>query len=145
MQTRTELLRAIQKLPAQTPLFPRSQKENWIAWLLGYDEFPRKNPDRNAQAVYNALNNANYVIWLGAAAGVEPRLVKRQLGLLGVPIALDELDLRFNGIGMRDFPAPLLLLRDVQKLRRLALTLLGVRQLSRSRDHRVIILHYGGD
>ncbi|MBR0749968.1 HNH endonuclease [Bradyrhizobium japonicum] len=77
MQTRTELLRAIQKLPAQTPLFPRSQKENWIAWLLGYDEFPRKNPDRDAQVVYNALNNANYVIWLGAAAGVEPRLVKR--------------------------------------------------------------------
>jgi hypothetical protein len=77
MQTRAELLRAIQKLPARTPLFPRSQKENWIAWLLGYDEFPRKNPDRNAQVVYNALNNANYVIWLGAAAGVDPRTQDR--------------------------------------------------------------------
>jgi hypothetical protein len=79
MQTRIELLRAIRKLPARTPLFSRSQKENWIAWLLGYDEFPRKNPDRNAQAVYNALNNANYVIWLAAAAGVDKVLVKRAM------------------------------------------------------------------
>jgi hypothetical protein len=79
MQTRTELLRAIRKLPARTPLFPRSQKENWIAWLLGYDEFPRKNPDRNAQAVFNALNNSNYIIWLAAAAGVDATLVKRAI------------------------------------------------------------------
>jgi len=79
MQTRAELLRAIRKLPARPPLFPRSQKENWIAWLLGYEEFPRKNPDRNAQVVYNALNNANYIIWLGAAAGVDPTLVKRAI------------------------------------------------------------------
>jgi len=79
MQTRAELLRAIRKLPARTPLFPKSQKENWIAWLVGYDEFPRKNPDRNAQRVYNALNNANYVIWLAAAAGVDKVLVERAI------------------------------------------------------------------
>ncbi|MGX1322567.1 hypothetical protein AB7M17_006020 [Bradyrhizobium sp. USDA 377] len=79
MQTRAELLRAIRKLPARTPLFPKSQKENWIAWLLGYDEFPRKNPDRNAQLVYNALNNANYIIWLAAAAGVDRILVARAI------------------------------------------------------------------
>lgn len=79
MQTRAELLRAIRRLPARAALFPKSQKENWIAWLLGYDESPRKNPDRNAQVVYNALNNANYVIWLNAAAGVNPALVKRAI------------------------------------------------------------------
>jgi hypothetical protein len=79
MQTRTELLRAIRKLPARTPLFPKSQKENWIAWLIGYDEFPRKKPDRDAQTVYNALNNANYVIWLAAAAGVDRLVVKRAI------------------------------------------------------------------
>ena len=79
MQTRAELLRAIRKLPARTPLFPKSQKENWIAWLLGYDEFPRKNPDRNARLVYNSLNNANYIIWLAAAAGVDRMLVERAI------------------------------------------------------------------
>jgi len=67
------------KGPGPYTAFPRSQKQNWIAWLLGYDEFPRKNPDRNAQVVYNALNNANYVIWLGAAAGVDPTLIKRAI------------------------------------------------------------------
>jgi hypothetical protein len=79
MQTCAELLRTIRTLPAQGPLFPKSQKDNWIAWLVGYDEFPRKNPKRNAQVVYNALNNANYIIWLAAAAGVDQMVVKRAI------------------------------------------------------------------
>src|SRR5260221_4810878 len=79
MQSRADLLEAIRKLPVRTPLFPRSQKKNWINWLTGHDEFPRINPNRDARTIYNALNNSNYIIWLAAAASLESTRIQRAI------------------------------------------------------------------
>jgi hypothetical protein len=79
MHSRADLLEVIYKLPARTPLFPKSQKQNWINWLTGHDDYPRLNPNRDARTIYNALNNSNYIIWLAAAANVEPALIRRAI------------------------------------------------------------------
>jgi hypothetical protein len=51
----------------------RSQKEHWLGWLSEYDGpgyYGRKNPDRSAEFVYNHINCAPMVLWLGEASGI---------------------------------------------------------------------------
>lgn len=79
MQSRADLLKAISKLPARTPLFPQSQKQNWVRWLNGHKDYPRINSNRDARAIFNALSNSGYIIWLAAALGVEPSLIQQAI------------------------------------------------------------------
>ena len=80
MQSRADLLKAISQLPARTSLFPKSQKQNWITWLSEYKTaWQRKNTNRNARFIYNALNNSDYIIWLAASVGVAPSLIRKAI------------------------------------------------------------------
>jgi hypothetical protein len=69
MQTRSDLLQAIQRLPAKG--YPRSYKSAWTRWLAKYP-----NQNRDAEFIYNALNLPEWVIWLAAASGANPELVQ---------------------------------------------------------------------
>jgi hypothetical protein len=47
--------------------------------LTGHENFPRINPNRDARTIYNALNNPGYIIWLAAAAGIEPARIQQAI------------------------------------------------------------------
>jgi hypothetical protein len=76
IQSRNDLLKAIQGLPAKVDFLPRSYKDVWIRWLSEYrdNEYDRANPNRSAEFIYNALNSAGMIIWLAAASGLNPPL-----------------------------------------------------------------------
>jgi len=51
----------------------KSQKEHWLGWLSEYDGpgfYNRQNAKRSAQFVYNHINCAPMVLWLGEASGI---------------------------------------------------------------------------
>lgn len=48
-------------------------------WLNGHKDFPRINSNRGAGAIFNALSNSNYIIWLAAAAGIDPSHIQRAI------------------------------------------------------------------
>ena len=51
----------------------KSQKEHWLGWLSEYagpGYYGRKNSDRSAEFVYNHINCAPMLLWLGEASGV---------------------------------------------------------------------------
>jgi hypothetical protein len=51
----------------------KSQKEHWLGWLAEYDGpgfYNRQNAKRSAEFVYNHINCAPMVLWLGEAAGI---------------------------------------------------------------------------
>jgi hypothetical protein len=57
----------------------KSQKEYWLGWLSEYDGpgyYGRTNSHRSAEFVYNHINCAPMVLWLGEAAGVSIAKVK---------------------------------------------------------------------
>jgi len=50
----------------------------WLRWLSGYEDktYGRANPNRSAKFIYNALNYPEMIIWLAAASGVNPQLIR---------------------------------------------------------------------
>jgi hypothetical protein len=72
MQSRSDLLNAIRKLPPQAAFLQKSYKDMWLRWLSGYDDpaHARANPNRSAEFIYNALNHPQMIIWLAAASGI---------------------------------------------------------------------------
>jgi len=76
IQSRIDLLRAIEKLPANITFLRRSYKTGWLRWLTNYVDPSRATPDRSAEFIYNALNAAEWIVWLAAASGTDPQLVQ---------------------------------------------------------------------
>ncbi len=72
-------------------------------------------------------------------------LSSAELRFRGVALALDELDLGFDRVGVRHLAAAFLLARDVEELFGLVLALLGIGELAHGRDHGVVVLRHGGD
>jgi hypothetical protein len=72
MQSRSDLLNAIQKLPSQAAFQRKSYKDMWLRRLSEYDDpaYARANPNRSAEFIYNALNHPQMIIWLAAASGI---------------------------------------------------------------------------
>ena len=74
-----ELLRAVRRLRAATPISDRlskggydTHKDHWIGWLEEYDGpgfYGRSNWKVDARAVYQRLNNGHMIVWLNEAAG----------------------------------------------------------------------------
>lgn len=57
-----------------------SQKEHWLGWLREYDGpgyYGRKNSKRTAEFVYNHINCAPMLLWLGEASGVPHQQVTK--------------------------------------------------------------------
>jgi hypothetical protein len=57
-----------------------SQKEHWLGWLREYGGpgyYGRKNSKRTAEFVYNHVNCAPMLLWLGEACGVPQRQVTK--------------------------------------------------------------------
>jgi 5-methylcytosine-specific restriction protein A len=79
IETRTDLLQAIRKLPAKADFPQRSYKANWIRWLSKYQAKggDRVNPHRGAEFIYNAINLPGWIVWLAAASGISPQLVHK--------------------------------------------------------------------
>lgn len=76
---------AIRRLPADKPIVDRrktysTQKEHWLGWLGEYHgpgAYGRKvGMKRDAQYAYNHIVEPKMLLWLIAAAGVKPALVK---------------------------------------------------------------------
>src|SRR5688572_29171211 len=56
--------------PSGRPTWYCSQKEHWLGWLGDYDGpgfYGRRDWDRSAAFVYNHINCAPMVLWLGEA------------------------------------------------------------------------------
>jgi hypothetical protein len=79
-QTIEELLARVHQLSAVTPLasaLPLNRRyktfqAQWIGWLEEYDGpgyYGRSDGKRDAQWVYQHLNNGNMIVWLNEAAG----------------------------------------------------------------------------
>jgi hypothetical protein len=73
-----ELERAMKARGGTRKVWYRSQKEHWLGWLSEYGGpgyYGRKISSRSAQFVYNHVNCAPMVLWLGEASGVpKPQL-----------------------------------------------------------------------
>jgi hypothetical protein len=57
----------------------QTQKEHWLGWLSEYDGpgyYRRKNHQRSAEFVYNHINCAPMVLWIGEASGVPDATVR---------------------------------------------------------------------
>lgn len=63
-------------LPPNITVLGRSYKTGWLRWLADYEDPSRATPDRSAEFIYNALNVAEWIIWLAAASGVTPQMVQ---------------------------------------------------------------------
>ena len=58
----------------------KSQKEHWLGWLSEYDGpgfYNRQNAKRSAEFVYNHINCAPMVLWLGEAFGISKTKVSK--------------------------------------------------------------------
>jgi hypothetical protein len=58
----------------------RSQKEHWLGWLSEYNGpgyYGRANWDRNAEFIYNHLQSATMLLWLGEALGLSGAILKK--------------------------------------------------------------------
>ena len=57
-----------------------SQKEHWLGWLSEYDGpgfYNRQSGKRSAEFVYNHINCAPMVLWLGEASGISKTKVSQ--------------------------------------------------------------------
>jgi hypothetical protein len=83
------LIRAIQQLPSDKRVADRqpgynkhnTQKDHWLGWLgatpPGPGTYARKTgKNRDAQYVYNHIKEPKMLLWLVAAAGVKPELMR---------------------------------------------------------------------
>lgn len=80
IQSRTDLLRAIKRLPDNITSQRQSYKDRWLRWLSDYKDPSRATPDRNAEFIYNALHAPEWIIWLAVASGVAQQLVSKASG-----------------------------------------------------------------
>jgi hypothetical protein len=80
-----QFIQAIKRLPSDEPVddpgvWYRTQKEHWLEWLKGYHGpggYGRKvDKKRDARYAYNHIVNYQMLIWIIAAAGVKPNIVK---------------------------------------------------------------------
>lgn len=80
-----QFIRAIQRLPEDEPqvrpgIWYKTQKEHWLEWLKGYygpGGYGREvDKKRDARYAYNHIVNYEMLLWIIAAAGVKPNLVK---------------------------------------------------------------------
>lgn len=58
----------------------RSQKEHWLGWLkeyIGPGAYRRKNWDHDAEYIYDHIQCAPMLLWLGEALGVSERVLKK--------------------------------------------------------------------
>jgi hypothetical protein len=58
----------------------RSQKEHWLGWLGEYNGpgyYGRANWDRDAEFIYNHLQSATMLLWLGEALGLSGAVLKK--------------------------------------------------------------------
>lgn len=91
----TELLRAIERLPATTPSTERLEKsgyathqDHWTTWLGQYNDadggyYGRSDKTvTDAKTVFQRLNCAPMIIWLGEASGISPVIVRMALNAL---------------------------------------------------------------
>lgn len=79
IRSRTDLLKAIERLPSDVTFQRRSYKKSWLNWLANYEDFSRRVPDRSAKFIFNALNRPEWIIWLAAAAGTDDELVQKAI------------------------------------------------------------------
>jgi HNH endonuclease len=82
IQSRKDLLRAIEKLPANITFLRRSYKRGWLHWLSNYEDPSRAMPDRSAEFIYNALHVPEWIVWLAAASGVDPQVVQAAVNVI---------------------------------------------------------------
>jgi hypothetical protein len=91
---------AIENLPSDKSIRdPRvwytTQKEHWLGWLReyhgpgGYGRLPGQ-PRRDAKFAYNHIVNPKMLLWLIAAAGVNPKLVTNARRSTSRPRALNQ-------------------------------------------------------
>jgi len=80
-----KLINAIQRLPEDEPqirpgIWYKTQKEHWLEWLKGYQGpggYARKvDKERDARYAYNHIVNFEMLLWIIAASGIKPNLVK---------------------------------------------------------------------
>lgn len=80
-----QFIRAIQRLPPDEPqvrpgIWYKTQKEHLLEWLKGYGGpggYGRKvDKIQDARYAYNHIVNYEMLLWIIAAAGVKPYLVK---------------------------------------------------------------------
>ncbi|MET4607651.1 hypothetical protein ABIB90_007155 [Bradyrhizobium sp. JR4.1] len=82
-----ELLAVVRRLPATTPQAGKlpvgdgyeTFQEQWIGWLEKYDGpgyYGRKDGKRDAQWVYQHLNNGKMIVWLNEATGESPQTIE---------------------------------------------------------------------
>jgi HNH endonuclease len=76
IRSRNDLSDAIEKLPTNITFLRRSHKTGWLNWLANYEDPSRATPDRSAEFIYNALNMPEWIVWLAAASGAAPQLVR---------------------------------------------------------------------
>jgi hypothetical protein len=82
--SRDDLLNAIRKLPPTKSLRGKSHKEMWLHWLTKYGDpaYGRVNPNRSAEYIYNAVHLPAWIIWLAAASGTSPQLLRKATGAI---------------------------------------------------------------
>ena len=82
--SRDDLLNAIRKLPPTKYLRGKSHKEMWLHWLTKYGDpaYGRANPNRSAEYIYNAIHLPAWIIWLAAASGTSPQLLRTATGAI---------------------------------------------------------------
>jgi hypothetical protein len=77
---------AIKKLPSDEPhnqpgIWYKTQKEHWLGWLKHYrgpGAYNRKGGNnREAKFAYNHIGNYKMLLWIGDAAGIDRKLVKK--------------------------------------------------------------------
>jgi hypothetical protein len=85
--SRIALLETVRSLPDDAPISASIHhsplKQVWIDWLAEYEKWDqRKNPNRDAHFIYNALNHPPMILWLAEASGVETRLIREALATI---------------------------------------------------------------
>lgn len=77
IRSRTDLLKAIERLPDAVTFRQRSYKKAWLRWLANYEDPSRATPDRSAEFIYNALQIPEWIVWLAAASGIDRGLIDK--------------------------------------------------------------------
>ncbi len=82
IHSRNDLLKAVERLPTKIDFLPRSYKVVWIDWLSDYRNANHANQNRNAEVIYNALNHPAMIVWLAAASGTNPDIIRKAVGAI---------------------------------------------------------------
>lgn len=75
-----KLEKEIQLRKSGRPAWYKSQKEHWLGWVKGYQgpgAYGRANWDRDAAFIYNHIQYAPMLLWLGEALGVPTATLKK--------------------------------------------------------------------